>query len=219
MTSADRPAPALPTDNEWGIPILDLAYQAQLVDAPWVRWGRERRKNRLHGTGHFYTDDYRFERVWQRPEDVINSGLTSVVEPNFSIHAQTPRAVALHQTFRKRYLARLWQLGFMGRSLYTFVDLNVPERHAELNMLGVPKGWRAYATRASATELGLLGLQYQRAQERAGATPLFVVYAGGRGAELWAQRTPGAVWFPEEATAVRQKRGPAIDMTVETRAA
>jgi len=126
VTAGDVPSALFPSDNEFGIPVLDVEKQAEIIDAPVTRWGRETRKSRMRGTWHFYTDDYRFSALWARPQDLVNSGCVSAIECNFSVHAQTPRAVAIYRTFQKRYLARLWQ----AHGVRIVVDLNVATEHA-----------------------------------------------------------------------------------------
>lgn len=174
--------------------MLDLELQAAHLDAPLVRWGRERRKSRMTGTWHFYTADYRFEGLWLRPEGVVNSGCSAAAEPNFSVEPQTPRAVALWQVFRKRWLGRFWQ----DHGVRLWVDLNVAPEHADLAFLGVPRGWRSYCTRGSASTEA----EHERAREHAGQEPRFVVYGGGRASRELA-RSRGWVWIPEESDAVR----------------
>lgn len=201
VLGADMPAALWPSDNAYGIPTLDPAQQAgPFVDAPLARWGRETRKARMRGTWHFYTDDYRFTRLLERPQDVINSACVAAVEPNFSVHAQTPRALVLYRTHEKRRLARLWQ----AHGIKILVDLHVAEEHAEDNLLGVPRGWRSYATRGS-TSPAQLEREYELAVKHAGSPMglLFLVYGGGRRArEISA--TNGWLWQPEEADAVRR---------------
>lgn len=203
LTGTDVPNTVFPGDNAWGIPTLRLDRQAELVDLPFARWGRETRKSRMRGTWHFYTDDYRFSAVWSRPQVVVNSACVAAVEPNFSVHAQTPAAVALWQTYRKRWLARWWQ----EEGIRVLVDLNVAPEHADLNLLGVPGGWRAFATRGSAHDLARLDEEYATATQVAGASgPVtFVVYGGGAAVGEHAAAR-GWLWFPEEADAVRGSR-------------
>jgi hypothetical protein len=201
ITGADVPNTVWPSDNAEGVPTLLLERQAGMVDLPFARWGRGCRKSRMRGTWHFYTDDYRFSRLWGRPQDVVNSACVATVEPNWSVHAQTPPAVALWQTYRKRWLARLWQ----EHGIRVLVDLHVAHEHAGTNLLGVPLGWRSFATRGSASRLDLLEQEHALALSVAGddSRPvLFVVYGGGGGvAEVCRQR--GWIHFGEEADEVR----------------
>jgi len=109
-----------PTDNEWGIPTLSIDRQADAFDLPIETWGAKRRNLKV-GTYHFYTEDKRFNTIWQKPDMVVAAGCVNAVEPNYSVYDQVPRAVALWATFRKRWLARYWQ----SRGIRIFVDLNV----------------------------------------------------------------------------------------------
>lgn len=175
------PDASFATDNEWGVPLLDLSLQARTLDNPVMKWGTVGRAKRMPGTYHFYTDDYKFSALWDDPTPVVNSGCVAVVEPNFSTGEQMPRAVGLWGIYRKRWLARYWQV----YGVRVFVDLNVEPHLNDLNLLGVPQGWSAYATRwLDKCGLEPIEVQYRLAQERAGVDqPLFVVFGGRDRAE------------------------------------
>ena len=182
-----------PTDNEWQIPLLDITRQADAYDVPIETWGAKAR-SRAAGTYHFYTNDGRFQSLWEKPDMLVKAGCVNVVEPNFSTFTHSPRVVALWNTFRKRWLSRYWQ----SRGIRVFVDLNTSRPHHDLNMLGVPRGWRAFATRGYADQLYALEAEYEIAREWAGdAGPLFLVYGGGRPTREWAE-AHGVVWVPED---------------------
>lgn len=200
IAGGDVPNTVWPSTNPEGVPTLRLDRQAECVDLPFSRWGRETRKSRMRGTWHFFTDDARFSAVWSRPQVVVNSSCVAAVEPNFSVHAQTPRAVALWQTYRKRWIGRFLQ----EHGIRILVDLNVAEEHADTNLLGVPRGWRSFATRGGG-DPARLDREHARAAELAGADPLLVVYGGGRLTEEHC-RARAFLWFPEEADAVRAPR-------------
>lgn len=183
-TRADVPDCLFATDNAYGIPLLDRRYEGTHVDLPVMTWGATRRNQTMPGTYHFYTQDYRFEALWSDPSPVINSRCVSVVEPNFTTSEQMPAAVAIYQTYRKRWLARLWQTF----SIRTFVDLNVAPQWYDLNLAGVPRGWRAYMTRGYSERLDSLDHEYAQAIERAGTDDIvFAVYGGGKRVSFWCQ--------------------------------
>jgi hypothetical protein len=199
-TLADVPFTAVwPSDNSGGIPLLDINLQAQALEQPITLWGTSKRKGRYGGTILFYVDDYRFERVWRDPSVVPNTGCISIVEPNFTTTRHMPAAVAAYKIYQKRWLARWWQ----SLGIRVFVDLNVSPAFQKFNLMGVPKGWRSYATRGSNDHLDWLDNEYQLAYERAGTTSiLFVVYGGGNVCrEHCLQR--GYLWIPEEADVKR----------------
>lgn len=147
----------------------------------------------MDGTWHFYTDDYRFTALLNDPSPVVETGCVTAVEPNFSIHQQTPVAVGLFRIYQKRWIARYWQ----SKGIRIFVDLNVAPKFLDLNLLGVPEGWRAYATRGYNAKVGHTIEEHEAACQRAGTeSVLFVVYGGGEDVQqLCADR--GFIWIPE----------------------
>jgi hypothetical protein len=175
LTQADVPDAIWPSDNEWGVPTLDLDYQALSLPEPIIKWGAIARKGVMPGTWHFYTDDYKFTALWKNPATVVNTRCSTVVEPNFSTNPAMPRAVVLRGIYRKRWLARYWQ----SQGIRVFVDLNVEPEFDDLSLLGVPRGWRAYATRwlESYGERDI-PTQYERAKQHAGTDILFLVIGG-----------------------------------------
>lgn len=185
----DSTPPALgdylwPSANEWDIPDLLPGMQAIGVDMPVNRWGAEARTARFNGTYHFYTDDYRFTGLWKNPRLVVESGCKAAIEPNYSTSDMTPKSVVLWGIYRKRWLARYWQ----ANGIRIFVDLAIDPKFRDINLLGVPRGWRAYATYIYETEHKdhptWLQTDFEIACEHAGTDALlFLVYGGGKEVE------------------------------------
>jgi len=194
LTSADVPDALWPSNNEWGIPLLDASLQAIAVDLPVSLWGAAGRKKRMDGTWVFYCDDYRFEALWKDPSTVVNTQCVNAVEPNFTVGPQTPRAVALWQIYRKRYIARWWQ----SCGVRVLVDMNVDfSTFGDIALLGVPEGWKAYATRGYTERRDYTILEYEAACEHAGTDSiLFLLYGGGKKCQELAQER-GWIWIPE----------------------
>jgi len=138
-----RPAPVLDPDV-WDIPMLNPALQATEVTFPVLKYGSRANGEQIDGMVHFYTRDQRFQALTKNPGVVPATGCKAAVEPNFSTSAVMPAAIALHRIYQKRMIAVAWQRA----GVPLFVDLNVDRRFLEMNMLGVPQGWRAYANRA-----------------------------------------------------------------------
>jgi hypothetical protein len=191
-----------PSSNELEIPDLRLDVAPVGPDLPLVPWGARCRAKQFRGTHHFYVDDYRFRALWLHPDQVPETGAVAAVEPNFSVFEQTPFPVALWAIYRKRWLARYWQ----EKGLAVWVDLNVSEAHSELNLLGVPNGWRHYATRGYDERLDDLVREYSLAEENAGAQPMLIVYGGGAAVAGRCAQLPGAIHFPERAGPRHWKR-------------
>ena len=136
--------PSMYSDNEWGVPTLNLMYQMQRVPVLIERWGRIARHNtRMPGLWHFYTDDYKFTGVWKNPDVVVNTGAIAAIEPNFSTGTNFAKAEVLYNIWQKRWLASYWQ----SRGIEIVVDLNIEDKFRDIALIGVPKGWRSYAIR------------------------------------------------------------------------
>lgn len=184
-----------PSADDWGIPLLDINMQATALDQPWAIWGATSRKARMSGTWLFYTEDYRYEALWTDPAPVLATDCINAVEPNFSCYENMPAAVALWQIYRKRWIARWWQ----SRGVRVIVDLNVAVNHAQLNRLGIPSGWKAFATRGYSSRLDGTHMEYDIACQIAGEgiTPLFVVYGGGKAVKAECMAN-GWLWLQED---------------------
>lgn len=180
--------------NELEIPDLRLDLCPVGPDMPLVAWGSRVRSAQFRGTWHFYVDDYRFTRVWEQPESVVETGAVGAVELNYSVFDQTPFPIALIATYRKRWLARFWQ----ERGLAVWVDLNVSETHSELNLLGVPRGWKHYATRGYDERVDDLVRECALARVHAGGEAQLLVYGGGAVVAECVKSMPGALHFPEK---------------------
>ena len=82
-----------------------------------------------------------------------------------------------------------------SQGIGVFVDLNVAQKWYQLNMLGVPRGWRAFATRGYSDRLNNLAFELSIAKDWAlGKTPLFVIYGGGNECRRFAQEN-GCVYI------------------------
>lgn len=201
LTRRDVPDAMFPTDNEWGVPLLDTHYQAKAVDLPVQAWGMGAgaRTRKMSGTWCFYTEDYRFEALWADPSPVVNSGCVNIVEPNYTTSEQMPRAVALWTVYRKRWIARWWQ----SLGVRVFADLNVAVPHYDLNLFGIPQGWRAWATRGYTERMDCTEMEYDIACKHAGTDDiLFLVYGGGAQVKELAKRR-GWVWVAEQRDAAK----------------
>lgn len=167
-----------PSDNPAEIPTLRLDRQPKYCDIPFVCFGEQKRTFQMNGTGtlHFYTDDYRFNAVYEHPDKILQHTPRNIVEPNFSLFNETPIAFGLQAVYKKRFIARAMQEQGIG----VFVDLNVAGKYYMLNMLGVPMGYSSFCTRGYSDRLQYIEYEYQLAKEWSQGNPLmFVIYGGG----------------------------------------
>jgi hypothetical protein len=186
-----------PSDNEYGIPTLSMKYMATTVDFPVDKWGEIGRNAKRSGLWHFYVDDPKFEGLIKNPNGPLFGAATACVEPNFSLHPQDDLAIVLYYTYMKRLLARYWQ----SKGMKIFVDLWVPGKFAEINMLGVPDGWKSYAIRGNSGQLKYIEVMYLDAVEKAGGEDaeddvIYLVYGGGQDTQKACEEY-GWTWIPE----------------------
>lgn len=186
---------AWPSGNEWDVPDLLPELQGDGVDLPVGAWGAGPRRVRTwRGTWLFYVDDYRFNGLWSEPMAPVNTGCVAAAEPNYSVFEQTPFPVALWATYRKRWLARFWQ----SRGIRIWVDLNVAAPWSALNLVGVPEGWKAYATRGYANRPDDLYREHSLACEQGGGSCQLLVWSGGESIRRICEQLPGAIYFDSD---------------------
>ena len=174
-----------PSNNEFDIPTLLTDNMPVHLELPLNPWGAEARYKKGITTYHFYVDDYRFEQLFRDPIKLLESGCKAIVEPNCSIHDQTPMAYAIWQTYRKRYLCRYLQ----ECGLQIWVDLNVSPHFEEVNALGVPQGYNAFCTRGVSGWLPTTERHWQMAQRISGLEkPNMFVYGGGDDVAEWCKQ-------------------------------
>lgn len=187
--------------REWGIPTLDLGMQATEIVAPAFPYGSVPRGSRMEGTYHFYVDDYKFTRLFANPGRILASGCKVAIEPNCSTGPGVPRAAALFGIYRKRAAAAFWQ----RHGVKVIVDLNVDRSALDLALLGVPRFWRAYATRVHRGDSLVDCLErWYMAVDHAGTSDLLFVVVGGGKAVKDRCRANGWTHLPEFC---RVKRG------------
>ena len=171
-----------PSNNEFDIPTLLMDNMPVHLELPLNPWGAEARYKKGITTYHFYVDDYRFEQLFKDPIKLLESGCKAIVEPNCSIHDQTPMAHAIWQTYRKRYLCRYLQ----ECGMQIWVDLNVSPHFEEINALGVPEGYNAFCTRGVTGWLNTTERHWEMAKRISGLDkPNMFVYGGGEEIEEW----------------------------------
>jgi len=208
LSRHDVPDILFPADDtlisiESNVPMLSLKYQAEGYIPPLTKWGEVSRKDKNVKTWVFYIDDVKFVNLWYDPTGPLQGNAVCCVEPNFSTSPEFPRALALGDIYKKRWIARYWQ----SKGMKIIVDINIDQHLYDIALLGVPKGWRAYATRGQTSEIPTILTEYELAKERAGSDDLFfMVYGGGKKVEelcrgrgwTWGPERMDQVWHPEK---------------------
>lgn len=182
-----------PSDNQMEMPTLRLDVQPTHVEVPFLCFGEQKRTKDMHGAGvlHFYTDDYRWQSIYEHPEKILKHNPGAIVEPNYSVFNETPVAFGLQGIYKKRWIARAMQ----DRGIPVFVDLNVANKFYAINLLGVPKGYGAFCTRGYSDRLPALEYEYMIADRVAdGNLNFFIVYGGGEEVRNWCFTHPKAYY-------------------------
>jgi hypothetical protein len=92
--------------DKYEIPVI--LKEDDLVVEKLVPFGKKDKE----GTGHFFLDDYAFERVWNTPKKYINvlkEFKDGVCSPDFSPYDDFPLAVQIYNVYRNRWCGRYWQ--------------------------------------------------------------------------------------------------------------
>ena len=116
-----------PSTSKWGIPDLlpDKLYKG---DVPTTTWPYEDDEGHpqfyVFGEGGmdermtnkiltFYTDDWRFERIWAESVDTIRTIVPlkplAACQPDFSLWGTDPLVVQMWNLYRARWISRYWQ--------------------------------------------------------------------------------------------------------------
>ena len=117
----------------WGIPQLT---GTRAVPRELSCWTETVRARAIDGV-HFFTEDYRFERVWNTPVRYRArlSAARVLCGPDFSVYRDWPRAANLWNVYRARWLCALWEswglpvapaLSWAGPDTWSFCFLGVP---------------------------------------------------------------------------------------------
>lgn len=96
--------------GQYGIPIIEPAYPKDLDS--WIRFNDALScKTPEKMAVHFYTDDYRFSRLWAAPDTYIPAlrNFKAVCTPDFSMYTDFPVAAQIWNHYRKHWLGAYWQ--------------------------------------------------------------------------------------------------------------
>jgi hypothetical protein len=124
-----------PAGNDLGIPDL---RGSQDIPGSLVGWAaRGDATTGFRAAWHFFLDDYRFESVWNHPEEgITRAGLLGwALTPDFSLWPQMPRVMQMWQTYRNRWVGALWEangikviptVSWSDRASHDFAFLGLP---------------------------------------------------------------------------------------------
>ena len=180
------------SSNKYGIP--DLLLEKQLTNITNLeKWGVKSRRAKHDGVYHFFTEDSKFNSLWDKPYQIPATGCNGVIEVNYTTYENDPLALVLADIFKKRWLSRYWQ----EQGVNIAVDLCVEPKFYEWALIGVPKGWMSYCTRAYSDRLDEVLMEYELAKTHAEENKIvFYIYGGGKDAQKMASEID-AFWFDD----------------------
>jgi hypothetical protein len=191
-----------PSDNFYEIPCLRMDRQPRALRLPLSPYGLGR-KTKEASTIHFYVDDYRFESVWRNPAKILAGNVSDIIEPNFSLFDTTPLAYGIHLIYKKRWIARYLQ----ECGINVYVDLNVSSKFDKFNIMGVPSGYNAFATRGTRGFVDRLNDELKLAQDLSGLEiPNLIVYGGGKAIQEFCT-THSLLYIYDYMTAKKESNG------------
>ncbi|MFD4442509.1 DUF4417 domain-containing protein [Nocardia sp. NPDC058519] len=99
-----------PSASPLGIPDLAACdFEPETLAA----WHDPTQRTEAAGTGalHFFLDDYRFERVWTKPDAALArvAEVGAALTPDFSIWRDMPPVMQIWQIYRSRWVGAFWQ--------------------------------------------------------------------------------------------------------------
>ena len=99
------------TDNKYGFPIVKTSEDFSAQDLIPFHMCKSMKKEDMDKAVHFFLDDYKFEQVWTRPRDFINTFLTygNILSPTFSVWSNQPYALNVFNMYRSRWCTRFFQ--------------------------------------------------------------------------------------------------------------
>lgn len=93
-------------NNKWEFPTIK---RCQMIP-DWLIAYRRQPNAPGQGATHFFLDDFRFEAVWNNPEESLKHIKTQVVlSPDFSLYHDWPLALQIWNTYRNRECGAYWQ--------------------------------------------------------------------------------------------------------------
>ena len=98
--------------GEYNIPIIQPVYELPKIDK-WLEFEiAKNKRNKPKNTGiHFFEYDFKFESVWNFPDRYIDvfKQYDCVLQPDFSMYIDFPKAVRIFNKYRNHWLSAYWQ--------------------------------------------------------------------------------------------------------------
>ena len=104
----------LPGNGRWNIPIIPKFQEkpGDFDDLLLIGFDKASADDQKHKERmvHFFLYDYRFERVWEKPDTVLDKlrPYRAVLSPDFSMYLEMTPVLQLYNVFRNRWCGAYW---------------------------------------------------------------------------------------------------------------
>ena len=104
----------LPGNGRWNIPIIPKFQEkpGDFDDLLLIGFDKASADDQKHKERmvHFFLYDYRFERVWEKPDTVLDKlrPYRAVLSPDFSMYLEMAPVLQLYNVFRNRWCGAYW---------------------------------------------------------------------------------------------------------------
>lgn len=110
-----------PGDGRWNIPIIPKFQEKPggFDDLLLIGFDKTSTDEQNHNARmvHFFLYDYRFERVWEKPDTVLEKlrPYRAVLSPDFSMYLEMAPVLQLYNVFRNRWCGAYWGITGIAR--------------------------------------------------------------------------------------------------------
>ena len=128
----------------------DFGFNIELIGFNYAKTSKEKNVGI-----HFYLDDYQFERVWNKPEDYIETlkQYECILSPDFSLYMDMPMPMKIWNIYRSRQIGQYYQnqgikviptLSWAEKETFDFCFEGIPEGSiVSISTIGVKKNKEA----------------------------------------------------------------------------
>lgn len=99
------------TEDKFGFPEVESSPNFNCTDLLGFHMAKNTLAKNSDKAVHFFLEDYKFEQVWTRPRDFINTFMYygNIISPTFSIWSNQPYALSVFNMYRSRWCTRFYQ--------------------------------------------------------------------------------------------------------------
>lgn len=124
------------TNDFWQMPIIE---NDNYIPSDLIGFNYAKSSDNKNTGIHFYLDDYQFERLWNNPEDYIDTlcQYECILSPDFSLYLDMPMPMKIWNIYRSRQIGQFYQ----ANGIKVIPTLSWAEKETfDFAFKGIPKG-------------------------------------------------------------------------------